>query len=119
MGEGKVTVVFGAGGNRDKGKRGPMGAAASKADRIILTSDNPRTERAQDIAAAIKRGIVGGAKVEVELDRRRAIAKALASAGPNDAILILGRGHETEQLIGTEKVSFSDVEVARELLRGP
>ena len=116
-GEGKLTVVFGAGGNRDKGKRGPMGAAASKADRIILTSDNPRTERAQDIAAAIKRGIVGGAKVEVELDRRRAIAKALANAAPNDAILILGRGHETEQLIGTEKVSFSDVEVARELLR--
>ncbi len=112
----RVIVVFGAGGNRDKNKRGPMGAAASAADRIVLTSDNPRTERASDIAAAIRAGITGSSVVHVELDRRKAIGLALERAAPGDVVIIAGRGHETEQVLGTDRLAFSDVDVARELL---
>lgn len=114
----RVTVVFGAGGNRDKNKRAPMGAAASSADRIVLTSDNPRTERASDIAAAIKSGVRAGlsAGVIVELDRRKAIARAIQDARGDDIVVIAGRGHETEQIIGDQRLDFSDVEVAREAL---
>lgn len=112
----RVTVVFGAGGNRDKNKRGPMGAAASAADRIILTSDNPRTEKAGDIAAAIRKGITAGREVKVELDRKKAIAAALDGVGAHDIVIIAGRGHETEQIIGTERLTFSDVDVTKALL---
>ena len=113
----RVTVVFGAGGNRDKNKRAPMGAAASSADRVILTSDNPRTERASDIAAAIKKGVRRpGPEVIVELDRRRAIARAIEDARGEDIVLIAGRGHETEQIIGDERFELSDVAVAREVV---
>lgn len=93
-----------------------MGAAASSADRIVLTSDNPRTERASDIAAAIHAGITGAAVVRVELDRKKAIAMALNEAASDDVVVIAGRGHETEQRVGAERLAFSDVAVARELL---
>jgi UDP-N-acetylmuramoyl-L-alanyl-D-glutamate--2,6-diaminopimelate ligase len=115
---GKLVVVFGAGGNRDRAKRGPMGRAAGVADRVVLTSDNPRDEAAEAIAGAIRDGIPAGVDVIVELDRRRAIAVALEGATPGDVIVVAGRGHETEQIIGTERRRFSDVETVRELVEG-
>ena len=116
---GKVVVVFGAGGNRDAKKRAPMGRAASLADRIILTSDNPRTEDPRAIARAIRAGIKPKVRVQVELDRAAAIRLALEGAGENDIVVIAGKGHETEQIIGTETCHFDDVEVARACLRLP
>lgn len=113
---GKLFVVFGAGGKRDKAKRGPMGEAARPADQVILTTDNPRDEDPAVIARSIAEGLVGHASVRTELDRRTAITIAIREAGPNDVVLIAGKGHETEQLIGTETRHFSDVEVAREAL---
>ena len=111
--EGRLTVVFGAGGKRDRDKRAPMGAAAAAADRIVLTSDNPRDESPQDIADAIRAGIPGDRDVSVILDRAQAIARAITDAAPTDVVLIAGKGHETEQQIGATKRPFSDVEVAR------
>lgn len=113
----KLYVVFGAGGARDKAKRGPMGAAARAADTIILTSDNPRNESPADIAAAIEQGLAGHRDVRTILDRRCAIETALMLAGPNDVVLIAGKGHETEQVIGSETRHFSDAGVARAFLR--
>ncbi|MFO0662673.1 MAG: UDP-N-acetylmuramyl-tripeptide synthetase [Polyangiaceae bacterium] len=117
--DGKLWVVFGAGGNRDQKKRAPMGAAASTADYIVLTSDNPRNESPLAIADAIAAGIPEGASASVirELDRKRAIETTIAAAGPNDVVLIAGRGHESEQTIGKEKIAFSDAEVARNAAR--
>jgi UDP-N-acetylmuramoyl-L-alanyl-D-glutamate--2,6-diaminopimelate ligase len=114
--EGRLLVLFGAGGNRDKNKRGPMGLAASPADEIILTSDNPRDEDARDIAESIKGGITGAAKVVIELDRGTAIRNAIATLGADDVLIIAGRGHETEQIIGKDTRRFSDVETAKEAL---
>src|SRR4051812_6443678 len=108
---GKLFVVFGAGGKRDKAKRGPMGEAARPADRVILTTDNPRDEDPAAIARAIAVGLVGHPGLRTELDRRRAITMAIAEAGPTDVVLIAGKGHETEQLVGTETRHFSDVDV--------
>lgn len=112
-------VVFGAGGNRDQKKRGPMGAAASSADRIVLTSDNPRKESPAAIADAIAAGIPKGARAVVtrELDRRQAIEETIAAAGPDDVVLIAGRGHEAVQIVGTERIALSDAEVARNAAR--
>jgi UDP-N-acetylmuramyl-tripeptide synthetase len=111
---GKLTVVFGAGGNRDQKKRAPMGAAAKSADRILLTSDNPRSEDPRAIAKQIAAGIGSHDQVETVIDRRTAIQRAIAEAAPSDVVLIAGRGHETQQTIGTEVIAFSDVAVARE-----
>ena len=113
--DGKLWVIFGAGGNRDQKKRGPMGAAAASADHVILTSDNPRKESPSDIADAIAAGIPRNApaKVTRELDRRRAIEQAIAAAAPRDVILIAGRGHESVQIVGEKRIAFSDVEVAK------
>jgi UDP-N-acetylmuramoyl-L-alanyl-D-glutamate--2,6-diaminopimelate ligase len=111
---GKLTVVFGAGGNRDTKKRAPMGAAASVADRVILTSDNPRDEDPAAIAEQIRAGIAGSAVVVVELDRAAAIAEALRGARPEDVVVIAGKGHETEQIQGSERRSLSDAEVVRQ-----
>ena len=95
-GEGRVIAAFGAGGGADPGKRGPMGAAVGDAaDLAIVTSDNPRGEDPAAIAAALAGGAAGRrAEVRVELDRRRAIAAALAAAGAGDVVVIAGKGHE-------------------------
>ena len=105
---GKLTVVFGAGGHRDRTKRAAMGAAAAVADDVILTSDNPRGESAADIARDIRAGLAGHPRVTVELDRSKAIRRALAGASPEDVVLVAGKGHEAEQLLPTGAVAFSD-----------
>ncbi len=111
--EGSLVVVFGAGGDRDRDKRGPMGAAASLADRIVLTSDNPRSEDPGAIADAIAAGVKGRGRVTVELDRRQAIWTAILDAEERDVVLVAGRGHEKEQLIAGRAVPFDDVAEAR------
>jgi len=114
---GRLYVVFGAGGDRDRGKRPLMGrAAATLADRAIVTSDNPRSEDPDAIIAAIVEGMGPGA--ETERDRRRAIALAIEAAGPGDVVLIAGKGHERgQEFEGGRREPFDDVEVAREALR--
>ena len=125
-GAGRLIVVFGAGGDRDSGKRGAMGAAAAKsADIAIVTDDNPRGEEPGTIRAAIMEG-ASRADSDCQLidcgDRRAAIARAIAEAGGQDIILVAGKGHEDGQIIGSGTdariVPFSDVEVARECLSG-
>jgi len=112
---GALVAVFGAGGDRDPGKRPLMGAVAARlADRIVLTSDNPRSEDPQAILAAIRSGIAGPCGLEV--DRERAIHAAIGEAAARDVVLIAGKGHERSQEIGGERRPFSDVEVARAAL---
>ena len=115
---GRLAVVFGAGGDRDPTKRPLMGAVAARlADRVLITSDNPRSEDPRAIIADIERGIA--APHASEPDRARAIEIALASADPADVILIAGKGHETTQEIGGRKLHFSDEEQVRAaLVRG-
>ncbi len=113
---GRVLLVFGCGGDRDRAKRPVMGrVAAAGADRAWVTNDNPRSEDPATIAADIRAGDATG-RLETELDRRAAIAAALAAAGPGDGVLIAGKGHETTQTIGDRVLAFDDREVARELL---
>jgi UDP-N-acetylmuramoyl-L-alanyl-D-glutamate--2,6-diaminopimelate ligase len=110
-GSGRLIVVFGCGGDRDRGKRPLMGSTAGElADYAILTSDNPRSEDPQAILAAIERGIasVPGARWEVIPDRRQAIRRAIALAGPGTSVLIAGKGHERVQLVGNRQVPFVD-----------
>jgi UDP-N-acetylmuramoyl-L-alanyl-D-glutamate--2,6-diaminopimelate ligase len=110
---GALTVVFGCGGDRDRGKRSQMGAVAAKlADRLYLTSDNPRTEEPRAIVDEIVAGI-GSAGRTIEVDRRRAIERAIRDARPGDVVLVAGKGHETYQIIGDRVEPFDDVEVAR------
>jgi UDP-N-acetylmuramoyl-L-alanyl-D-glutamate--2,6-diaminopimelate ligase len=112
----RVACVFGAGGDRDREKRPQMGRVASElADLVVVTSDNPRSEDPQ----AIVDEIVAGATrpVEVELDRHRAIERALAEAGAGDIVVIAGKGHEQGQEFAGRKLPFDDREVAREALR--
>jgi UDP-N-acetylmuramoyl-L-alanyl-D-glutamate--2,6-diaminopimelate ligase len=112
---GQLVAVFGAGGGRDKAKRPVMGSvAASRADRVVLTSDNPRGEDPQAIVAAIREGISGDS--EVELDRGKAIEAAIASADGADVVLIAGKGHEGFQEIAGRRLPFSDAAVARAAL---
>ena len=114
---GRLTAVFGCGGDRDRGKRPLMGAVAARAaDRIVLTNDNPRTEDAAQILADIRAG-VGAAAVDVVPDRRLAIVQALETAVAGDVVLVAGKGHETYQIIGTESHYFSDQQVVREFLQ--
>jgi UDP-N-acetylmuramoyl-L-alanyl-D-glutamate--2,6-diaminopimelate ligase len=113
---GRLAVVFGAGGNRDRMKRPSMGAAATIADRIVLTSDNPRDEDPREIADAIRSGIGKHHDVELELDRERAIALAIGGARPDDVVVIAGKGHEEEQIVGGARRRFSDHEVVRNLV---
>ena len=112
----KLAVVFGCGGDRDRGKRAEMGrVAATYADRIYVTSDNPRSEPPEAIVAEIETGI-GTHPHVAEVDRRAAIHRAIEEAAPGDVVLIAGKGHETYQIIGTQTLPFDDVEVAREAL---
>ena len=116
LGDGKLVVVFGAGGDRDRTKRPQMGrVVAELADRAILTSDNPRGEEPAAIAADVAAGTLGG--LETELDRRAAIELALGDAQPGDVVVIAGRGAEPEQELATGKIPFDDRDVAREALR--
>jgi len=116
----KLIVVFGAGGDRDTGKRGPMGFAVGElADVAVVTSDNPRSEDPERIAAAVADGVrAGGGPPVVILDRRAAIEHALASANERSLVLVAGKGHETTQTIGDRVIRFSDQEVIRELAAG-
>lgn len=112
---GKVILVFGAGGDRDKGKRAPMGELAARlADLAIVTSDNPRTEEPERIVQEIEAGMHGKAHERI-VDRRRAIARALEVAKPGDTVLLAGKGHETYQVIGTTKHPFDERVIVREL----
>ena len=115
-------VVFGAGGERDPMKRPLMGAACAKlADRLVVTSDNPRSEDPMKIIEAILAGVAGEAAsashgesfVHVEPDRRKAIEYALSNAGKGDIVIIAGKGHETTQEIAGVKHPFDDREVVR------
>ena len=114
--KGKLVVVFGCGGDRDRGKRPKMGAIAARlADRVIVTSDNPRTEDADSIIAQILQGC-SGAYCESEVDRRKAIGRAIMNAAESDVVLIAGKGHEEYQIVGSQKLPFSDRTVALEAL---
>jgi UDP-N-acetylmuramoyl-L-alanyl-D-glutamate--2,6-diaminopimelate ligase len=114
---GRLHVVFGAGGDRDRAKRPLMGRAASElADRVIVTSDNPRSEDPDAIVDEVLAGTAGDA--EREVDRRRAIALAVGSAERGDVLVIAGKGHEQgQEFEGGRKEPFDDVTVAREALR--
>lgn len=127
----RVLCVFGCGGDRDKAKRAPMGeAVGARADIAILTSDNPRTEAPEEIAAPVEEGVrstgltrlapqeLGAARrgYVVELDRQRAIALAVDAASPGDVVLVAGKGHEDYQIIGTTKRPFDDRVEARHAL---
>ena len=116
--KGKIITVFGCGGDRDRSKRAPMGAAAgSLSDIVILTSDNPRTEDPNQIFADAEIGIQEtGKPYEKIADRREAIHRAISQARPDDLVLIAGKGHEDYQIIGREVFHFDDKEVAREAL---
>jgi UDP-N-acetylmuramoyl-L-alanyl-D-glutamate--2,6-diaminopimelate ligase len=112
---GRLAVVFGAGGDRDRAKRAPMGEAAARlADRVVLTSDNPRSEDPRAILRDIEAGM--RAAHEIEPDRARAIEAAIAAAAPADVVLLAGKGHERVQEIGAQRLPFSDAEVARAAL---
>jgi UDP-N-acetylmuramoyl-L-alanyl-D-glutamate--2,6-diaminopimelate ligase len=117
--DGRLHVVFGAGGDRDRAKRPLMGEIAHRlADRVIVTSDNPRSENPDAIIDEILAGIDAGHEVEHDADRRRAIAWAIAGAEPGDVVVIAGKGHEQGQEFERgRKVPFDDQTVAREALR--
>jgi len=115
LGEGRVVVVFGAGGNRDRGKRPLMGrVAVEHADIVIVTSDNPRSEEPVAIIAEVLQG--AGVDVEMDPDRRTAIQRALSLAEPGDVVVIAGKGHEQGQEIAGDVHPFDDRSVAREAL---
>nr|WP_284500028.1 UDP-N-acetylmuramoyl-L-alanyl-D-glutamate--2,6-diaminopimelate ligase [Microbulbifer sp. GX H0434] len=113
---GRLWCVFGCGGDRDSGKRAPMGRIASEmADHAIATSDNPRSEDPQKIIDDILEG--AASNIETEVDRASAIARAVDAAAPGDIVLIAGKGHEDYQIIGAEKIHFCDREQATAALR--
>ena len=119
LAEGRVIVVFGAGGDRDRGKRPVMGAiAAREAEVVIVTSDNPRSEDPEAIVREVMAGVPADAgHVEAEVDRRAAIHRAVARARPGDVVVIAGKGHEQgQELAGGRIEPFDDVTVAREAL---
>ena len=127
--KGRIIVVFGCGGDRDQHKREPMGrAVAQGADAAVVTNDNPRSEEPAKIAKAVQAGLLaGGFKAGaalgdrtfvVELDRRHAIRLAIEAMGPDDVVLIAGKGHENYQLVGKQKRRFDDRDEARRILAG-
>ena len=113
---GRLIAVFGAGGDRDPGKRPIMGAIAERnADIAIVTSDNPRTESPTAIIDDIEAGMTLGAHERIP-DRRAAIARAIDLAAPDDVVLLAGKGHEIYQVIGTEKHPFDERQIVHDLL---
>ncbi len=116
--KGRIITVFGCGGDRDKTKRAPMGEVAGRnSDLVIATSDNPRTENPLQILAEIEVGLKNtNCPYQIISDRREAIYQAIAKAKPNDVVIIAGKGHETYQIVGSEKYHFDDREVALEAL---
>jgi UDP-N-acetylmuramoyl-L-alanyl-D-glutamate--2,6-diaminopimelate ligase len=117
LGRGRVIVVFGAGGDRDRGKRPLMGkVAADHADLTIVTSDNPRSEAPLSIIEDVLQGT--GLDVEIDPDRRSAIARAISLAEEGDVVVIAGKGHEQGQDVAGVITPFDDRDVAREALRG-
>jgi len=118
--KGRLTAVFGCGGDRDKTKRPRMAKAAERlADSVVVTSDNPRTEQPEKIIEDITAGFENAKepKIKVEPDRKKAIELAITSAAKDDIVLIAGKGHERYQIIGTQRIEFSDKAVAEECLR--
>jgi UDP-N-acetylmuramoyl-L-alanyl-D-glutamate--2,6-diaminopimelate ligase len=125
---GRLIVVFGCGGDRDRTKRPLMGGAVARiADLAVVTSDNPRTEEPQSIIDAVLGGVrseglaqLQGLDAErgyfVQPDRRAAIAAAVQAARPGDIVLVAGKGHEDYQILGTDRIHFDDREEAREAL---
>ena len=115
---GRVIVVFGCGGDRDRAKRSPMGAAATEgADLTVITTDNPRSEDPSAIIAEVERGaIAGGGPYVIEPDRRAAIRLGLREARSGDVVIVAGRGHESEQELADASVAFDDRVVVREEL---
>jgi UDP-N-acetylmuramyl tripeptide synthase len=112
---GKLVAVFGAGGDRDARKRPLMGGIAARlADRVVVTSDNPRGEPPLAIISQIEKGIPGDH--EVEADRAIAIEKAIGGAAPSDVVLVAGKGHENYQEIAGQRLPFSDAATARAAL---
>jgi UDP-N-acetylmuramoyl-L-alanyl-D-glutamate--2,6-diaminopimelate ligase len=116
---GRLIVLFGCGGDRDRGKRPQMGAVASAfADVCVITSDNPRSEDPGAILEEIRAGALEGkAECVYDEDRRRAIETALSAAKRGDFVLLAGKGHETYQIFKNRTVPFDDREMAREVLR--
>ena len=117
----RVISVFGCGGDRDSGKRPLMGEIASRfSDVVVVTTDNSRSKRPEDILEQIKAGI-GKAPKKAEVfvleDRKEAIGQAIEMAEPHDVVLIFGKGHEDYQIVGKEKIPFQDQEVARHWLK--
>lgn len=113
---GRLIVVFGAGGDRDPAKRPAMGAAVARyADLAVVTSDNPRTEDPAGIVAQVAAGVSGCDTVRI-VDRREAIRHALDAAAPGDTVLLAGKGHETSQVVGTEKRPFDERRIVRDHL---
>jgi UDP-N-acetylmuramoyl-L-alanyl-D-glutamate--2,6-diaminopimelate ligase len=113
----RLAIVFGAGGDRDRGKRALMGSVAAElADRVYVTDDNPRSEP----PAEIRRAILAAASNAIEIgDRRAAIHAAIAELHQGDVLVIAGKGHETGQIVGTDILPFDDAVVAREVLGSP
>ncbi|MDQ2746735.1 MAG: UDP-N-acetylmuramoyl-L-alanyl-D-glutamate--2,6-diaminopimelate ligase, partial [Acidobacteriota bacterium] len=116
--KGRIITVFGCGGDRDKSKRAPMGEVAGRhSDLVIVTSDNPRTENPLQIIAEIEIGLKKtSCPYQIIPDRRDAIHQAIQKAKPHDVVLIAGKGHETYQIVGSDKFHFDDREIAREAL---
>ena len=115
---GRLWCVFGCGGERDRGKRPQMGAMAERlADVVIVTDDNPRHEEGEAIVREILAGMKSPGHVRVERDRVKAVEGALREAAPGDVVLVAGKGHETEQVIGDRKLHYSDRETAARLLK--
>ncbi len=116
--KGDLVCVFGCGGDRDRGKRPQMAAIASDlSDRVVITSDNPRTEDPNRILNDVVDGVSPETSILVEVDRARAIEVAIGDAGADDLVLIAGKGHEDYQIIGEQKVHFDDREEAEKSLR--
>ena len=122
LGPRRLVTVFGCGGDRDRTKRPLMGAVASRlSDVVVVTSDNPRSEPPEAILDEIQRGMPSGSRRGERyaiVDRREAIGRALEMAGPGDAVVIAGKGHETYQVLRDRTVPFDDRQVARELIAG-
>ncbi len=116
-GRGRITTVFGAGGDRDKTKRPLMAAAVGTlSDNVVVTSDNPRTEDPERVIDEIVQGLPKGAPYKRQVDRRQAIEETLRQARLGDVVLIAGKGHEEYQVIGTQKIHFSDREIVEEFI---